>query len=88
MAFASAKTPVKISKTAHATKNKGATSSNDKGDLKMISIYPNFVEAIWNPIDKNDFLNFMPRSFALLLANSPKKIGCVLKELENKDNKT
>ena len=40
-AFASAKTPVKISKSTQVTKNKGATSSNDKGDLKMISIHPN-----------------------------------------------
>ena len=54
----------------------------------MISIHPNFVEAIRDPIDKNDLLNFMPRSFAILLANSPKKSGCVLEELENKDDKT
>ena len=45
----------------------------------MISIRTNFVETIRDPIDKNDFLNFMPRSFAILLANSPKKSGCVLK---------
>ena len=45
----------------------------------MISIHPNFVEAIRDPIDKNEFLNFMPRSFAILLANSPNKSDCVLK---------
>ena len=48
-AFVSAKTSVKISKTTQATKSKGATSSNDKGDLKMISIHPNFIEVIRDP---------------------------------------
>ena len=91
-AFASAKTikktPVKISKVTQVTKNKDATSSNNKGDLKMISIHPNFVEVVRDPIDKNEFLNFMPRSFAILLANSSKKSDCVIKELENKDDNT
>ena len=63
MAFAFAKTPVKISKTTRVTKNKGATSSNDKGDLKMISIHPNFIEVIRDPFCKNKFFNLMPRSF-------------------------
>ena len=48
-AFGSAKTPVKVSKTTQATKNKGATYSNDKGDLKMISTHPNFIEVIRDP---------------------------------------
>src|SRR3989337_1396330 len=84
-AFASAKTikktPIKISKVTQVTKNKGATSSNNKGDLKMISIHPNFVEVVRDPIDKNEFLNFMPRRFAILLANSSKKSDCVIEEL-------
>lgn len=48
-AFASAKTPVKTSKTTQVIKNKGSTSSSDKGDLKMINIHPNFIEVIRDP---------------------------------------
>ena len=62
MAFALAKPPVKISKTTQVTKNKGATSSNDKGDLKMISIHRNFIEVIRDPFCENKFFNLMPRS--------------------------
>ena len=41
------KTPVKSGKVTQVTRNKGATSSNgNKGDLKMISIHPDFVEDI------------------------------------------
>ena len=75
--FASAKTtektPTKIRKITQATKNKGATSNSNKEDLKMISIHPDFVEVIRDPISKNNFLNFMPRNFAILLAKSSKK---------------
>ena len=49
--------PIKISKATQDTKNKGETSSNNKGDLKMISIHPNFVEDVRGPIDKNEFLS-------------------------------
>ena len=54
-AFASAKTiekpPVKVGKISRVTKNKGATSSNnDNGDLKKISIHPDFIEVIRDPI--------------------------------------
>ena len=46
---------MKISKTTQVTKNKGATSSNDKGDLKMISIHPNFIEVIRDLFCENKF---------------------------------
>ena len=65
-----------------------ATSSNGSADLKMISVHPNYVEVARDPIDKNEFLNFMPRNFAILLANSSKKSDCVIEELEEKDDKT
>ena len=93
MTFASAKTieknPVKIGKSTQINKNKGATSSsNNKEDLKMISIHLDFVEVIRDPNNKNDFLNFMPRNFAILLAKSSNKSDCVIEELEAKDDNT
>ena len=89
-AFASAKTPVKISKTTQVTKNKGATSSNDKGDLKMISIHPNFIEVMRDPFCKIMFFNLVPRSIVVenLYAKSLKNSKCLIEELENKDDKT
>ena len=69
-AFASAKTiekpPVKIGKITQVTKNKGATSCNNcKEDLKMISIHPDFVEDIRDPLGKNEFFKFVPRSIVI-----------------------
>ena len=50
-------TTTKIIEETHVksrrSKNKGATS-NDKGDLKMISIHPDFVEVIGDPFCKNE----------------------------------
>ena len=59
------KTPVKISKITQVTKNKGVTSNSNKEDLKMISIHPNFVEMIRDPIGKNEFHNLVPRSIVV-----------------------
>ena len=89
-AFASAKTPVKIGKTTQVTKNKGATSSNDKGDFKMISIHPNFIEVIRDPICKNEFFNLVPRSIVVenLYAKSLKNSKCLIEELEDNDDRT
>ena len=83
-AFASTKTPIKISKTTQVTKNKGSTSSNDKGDLKMISIHPNFIEVIRDPFCKNKFFNLMPRSIVTknLYAKSLKNPKCSIKEVD------
>ena len=90
MAFVSAETPIKISKTTQVTKNKGATSSNHKGDLKMISIHPNFIEVIRDPLCKNKFFNLVPRSVVVenLYAKSLKNSKCSTEELEDKDGKT
>ena len=90
-AFSSAKTiektPVKIGKT-QVTK-KGATSSNNNGDLKMISINSDFVEVIRNPFGKNEFFKFVPRSIIIenLYAKSLKDPKCLIEELD-KDDKT
>ena len=54
----------------------------------MISIHSDFVEVIRDPFGKNEFLNFMPRSFAILLAKSSNKSDCVIEELRNKDDNT
>ena len=54
----------------------------------MISIHPDFVEVARDPFDKNEFLNFMPRNFAILLAKSSKKSDCVIEELGAKDDNT
>lgn len=75
------KTPTKISK---GTRSKGETSSSNKGDLKMISVHPDFVDVIY----KSEFFNFLPRSFAF--ENSYAKVlrdsKCSIEELEtNKD---
>ena len=56
-----AKTPIKICMTTQVTKNKGATSSNDKGDLKTISIHPKFIEVIRDPICQNEIFILVPR---------------------------
>ena len=55
-AFASAKIPMKVSKTTQVSKNKGGTSSNDKGDLKMISIHRDFIEVTRDLFCNNSFL--------------------------------
>ena len=93
-AFASAKTiektPVKIGKTTQVTKNKGATSSNsNNGDLKMISVHPDFVEVIRDPFCKNEIFEFIPRSVVIenLYAKSLKDSKCLIEELD-KDDKT
>ena len=92
--FASAKTiektPIKIGKTTQVTKNKGATSSNNnKEDLKMISIRPDFVEVIRDPLGKNEFFKFVPRSILneSLYAKSLRNSKCLIEEL-NKDDRT
>ena len=79
-------TPVK----SRRSRNKGASSSNnDKGDLKMISIHPNFVEVIRDPFCKNEIFKFTPRSIAIkgLYAKYLKDSKCLIEELD-KDDKT
>ena len=79
-------TPVK----SRRSRNKGATSSDsNKGDLKMISIHPDFVEVIRDPFRKNEIFEFIPRSVVIeeLYANSLKGSKCLIEELD-KDDKT
>ena len=56
----------------------------------MISIHPDFVEVVRNPTCKNEFFNLIPRSVVIenLYAKSLKNIGCVIEELETKDDNT
>ena len=84
------KTPVKIGKTMQVTKNKVSTPSGHKGDLKMISIHPNFVEIVKDPIYKSAFFGFLPRSVVIknMHAKSLKKSSCVIEELKTKDDNT
>ena len=81
---------MKIGKVTQVTKNKGATSSNNnKEDLKMISIHPDFVEVIRDPFCKNEFFKFIPRSVVIenLYAKSLRDSKCLIEELD-KDDKT
>ena len=81
---------MKISNPTQVTKNKGATSSNDKGDLKMISIHPNFIEVIRDPFCKNKYFNLVPRHIIVenLYEKPLKNSKCSIEELEDKDDKT
>ena len=82
------KTPVKICKATSVTKNKGATSSNHKEDLKMISVYHNFVEVVKDPICKNEFFNVIPRSVIIENLHAISLRNFVIEELETKDDNT
>ena len=79
-----------MGKTTQVTKNEVATPSSHKGDLKMISIHPDFVEIIRDPIYKNGFFGFLPRSVVIknMHAKSLKKSSCVIEELKTKDDNT
>ena len=56
----------------------------------MISIHPDFVEIIRDPIYKNEFFGFLPRSviFKNMHTKSLKKSSCVIEELKTKDDNT
>ena len=82
--FASAKTiektPIKIGKITQVTKNKDATSNSNQEDFKTISIHPDFIEVIRDPIGKNEFLKLVPRSIDIenldkRMPNLANKIG-------------
>jgi hypothetical protein len=78
---ATEKTPTK---TRRGTRSKGETSGSDKGDLKMTSIHPDFVEAIY----KSEFFDFLPRSFPTENSYTEflRSSKCLIEELEtNKD---
>jgi archaellum component FlaC len=77
-------------KFIYVPKVKGATSSKGSEDLKMISVYPNFINIIKEPIHKNKILDFVPRSVMMRnsYVKSIRKKGCVIEELETKDDNT
>ena len=54
--------PTKIAKLMYVPKNKGESSSKETADLKSISVHPNFFAIIKEPLDTNEFLDFLPKS--------------------------
>ena len=53
----------------------------------MISIYPSFINMIKEPILTNEFIDFLPRSVIINKPNEiPTKYGCVIEELNTKDD--
>ena len=74
-AFASVKTtpkfpPTKATKFIYVPKNKGESSSKGNKDLKMISIYPSFVNINKEPIATSELLDLLPTS---VIINKPKE---------------
>jgi hypothetical protein len=74
-AFASVKTtpnfpPTKATKFIYVPKNKGESSSKGNEDLKMIGVYPSFINIIKEPIATSEFLDFLPRS---VIINKPEE---------------
>ena len=82
--------PSKNYKFMYVPKNKGTTSSNGREDLNMICVYPDFIRLMKVPIYENKFLNFVPTSMIIknIHAKPPRKCGCVIEELETKDDNT
>ena len=56
----------------------------------MIKVHPNFVDFIKEPIYKNMSLDFAPRSLIdkNICTRTPRNYGCVIEELETKDDNT
>ena len=82
--------PNKNCKFMYVPKTNGATSSKGNEDLKMISVHPNFIDIIKEPIHKSKILDFVPRIVMMrnTYVKSIRKNGCVIEELETKDDKT
>lgn len=72
----------------YVPKNKGASSSKEEGDLKMISVHLNFINTKEEPIFDTIFFDFVPRSVMIknMLAKTPKDSRCIIKELDKDDN--
>ena len=81
--------PSKNPKFIYVPKNRGAPPRNGE-DLKMISVHPNFVDLIKEPIIENKCLDFVPTSVIIknMCAKPPRKHGCVIEELDLKDDNT
>ena len=85
------KTPTsKNWKSKHVSKNKGAASSSNNEDLKMISVHPDFAELIKKPTCKSEFFIFIPRSMIIenMHARSLRNYGCVIEEWETEEDNT
>jgi len=93
-AFSSVKTtlnlpPTKIAKFIYVPKNKGESSSKNNEDLKSISVHPNFLHIIREPIVTNEFLDLLPRSLTICKTKeSPKNHKCVIEDLHTEDDNT
>jgi rRNA processing protein Gar1 len=93
-AFASIKTtpnipPTKVTKFIYVPKNKGESSGKENGDLKMISVHPNFINIIKLPIAMSGFLDFLPRSVTIdKTKETPRGYNCAIEELHTKDDNT
>ena len=75
-AFSSVKTtpnltPTKIAKFTYVPKNKGESSSKNNEDLKSISVHPNFLDIIKEPIVTNEFLDLLRRSLIIYKTRIP-----------------
>ena len=81
--------PPKIANLAYVPKYKGVSSSKNDEDLKSISIHPNFLDIIKEPIVTNESLDILPRSLIIYKTKeSPKIHKCVIKYLHAKDDNT
>jgi hypothetical protein len=93
-AFASVQTtpnfpPTKTAKFIYVPKNKGESSSKENEDLKMISVHPNFINIIKEPIATSEFLDFLPRSMTIdKTKESPRVYKGAIEELHTKDDNT
>ena len=81
--------PPKIAKLTYVPKSKGESSSKNNEDLKSISVHPNFLDIIKEPIVTNEFLDFLPKSLIIdKTKESPKDYKCVIDGLHTKDDNT
>ena len=81
--------PTKIAKFTYVPKNKGESSSKNNEDLKSISVHPNFLDIIKEPIVTNEFLDFLPRSLIINKNKEPPRgYVCSIEELHTKDDNT
>jgi hypothetical protein len=56
----------------------------------MISVHPNFIEIIKEPMIENQFLNFVPRNIIIknMFSKTARESGCMIEELDSKEDKT
>ena len=72
----------------YVPKNKGE-SSKENADLKSISVHPNCLSIIKEPLASNEFLDFLPRSLIIAKKKETTKgYKCSVDELSAKDGTT